>query len=264
MGTLSITLLGTGCPQPDPHRMPSASVIHTPLGAWLLDCGDGAAWQLLRAGIAPRSVERLVFSHLHTDHTFGYAQFVLSGRLLGRTSLQVWGPARTRHFHQMAQDFYANDGGSDTGLDTVSITEYGAGRLFASPELSVDALAVRHSAETYALRFRALGQTIVHSADTAYCEPLIEFAQGADILVHNAMAVVETSGMLGKRWDGLHAIMATPAEAGRIARLAGVKELVLVHLPSGVDPSAVSAECRSEYTGELIVGEDLMTIACGD
>jgi ribonuclease BN (tRNA processing enzyme) len=54
--------------------------------------------------------------------------------------------------------------------------------------------------------------------------------------------------------------MATPAEAGRIARLARVKRLVLVHLPPLADPADVLAECRTEFDGGVVVGEDLETI----
>ena len=108
-------------------------------------------------------------------------------------------------------------------MDAVTLVEYGEGTVFASKALKVDALPVIHSTETYALRFTADGQTIVHSADTAYCEPLIGFARGADILVHSAMAVTD----LRERWDEIHAIMATPGESGRVARLAQVPALAI-------------------------------------
>ena len=224
---MKVTLLGTGTPQPDLRRMPSSTLIETPLGPWLIDCGDGAVWQMLRAGIAPQSVQQLIFTHLHTDHTLGYVPFVMSGHYRGRSSLHVWGPERVLAMHRMVADFYRDDGGSDSGLDAAQVMSYRGGVIFRSPELMVDALPVHHSQETYALRFRADGQTVVHSADTAYHEPLIEFARGADILMHNAMAVEASRARLGKRWDSIHEIMATPAEAGRVARLAGVKQLVL-------------------------------------
>src|SRR5205085_5844772 len=102
--------------------------------------------------------------------------------------------------------------------------------------------------------------TIVHSADTAYCEALIAFARGADMLIHSAMAITALRERWGPRWDEIHAIMATPAEAGRVARLAQVKKLVLVHWPALVDSLTVRAECRSEFDGELIVGEDLTSV----
>ena len=257
---MKITLLGTGTPEPDPRRMPSACVVHTPLGPWLVDCGDGTLWQLLRAGIPPESVRHMIFTHLHADHTLGYAPFVAGGHQRGRGALRVWGPARTRQMHAMLRDFYANDGGSESGLAGVALTEYRAGTVFDDGGLVVDALPVLHSSETYALRFRAEGQTIVHSSDTAECEDLIEFARGADILVHSAMAVRGMRVRWGARWDNIHDIMASPAEAGRIARLADVKRLVLVHLPPQADADDVLAECRDEFDGEVVVGEDLMRV----
>ena len=257
---MKLTLLGTGTPEPDPRRMPSACIIHTPLGPWLVDCGDGALWQLLRAGIPPQTVHHLIFTHLHADHTLGYVPFVTGGHQLGRGALSVWGPARTGRMHEMLRDFFAGDGGSDSGLAEVTLEAYQAGAVFDDAGLVIDALPVQHSTETYALRFRADGQTIVHSSDTSYCEALIEFARGADILVHSAMAAHGMRAHWGDRWQGIHAIMATPAEAGRIARLARVKRLVLVHLPPLADPADILAECRTEFAGEVVVAEDLQTI----
>ena len=258
---MRVTLLGTGTPEPDSRRMPAACVVHTPLGPWLVDCGDGTLWQLLRAGIAPQSVQHLVFTHLHADHTLGYAPFVAGGRQLGRPALNVWGPSRTLQMHAMLRDFYADDGGSDSGLSGVTLKEYGAGILFDERGLMVDTLPVRHSTATYALRFRAEGRTVVHSSDTAQCEALVEFARGADILVHSAMAARGMRALWGDRWDDIHAIMASPAEAGRTARLADVKTLVLVHLPPQADSADVLAECRDEFGGEIVVGEDLLTVS---
>jgi ribonuclease Z len=257
---MKITLLGTGTPEPDAQRMPSACVIHTPFGPWLVDCGDGAVWQLMRADIAPQTVHHLIFTHLHSDHTQGYLPFVMGGHQLGRGPLRVWGPPRTRHMHEMLRDFYAGDGGSDSGLSGVVLREYQAGIVFDDAGLIVDATPVLHSTETYALRFRTEGQTIVHSSDTAFCEALVEFARGADILVHSAMAARGMRTHWGRRWDDIHAIMATPAEAGCIARMARVKRLVLVHLPPQADPADVLAECRSEFDGEIIVGTDGMVV----
>jgi ribonuclease Z len=120
---------------------------------------------------------------------------------------------------------------------------------------------------TYALRFRAEGQTVVHSSDTAYCEPLIDFAYNADILIHDSQMIASVRD----RWKGPENIdiwpilqkgHTTPAEAARIARLADVHKLVLVHLPSGVDPDKIKMECKTEFDGEVVVGEDLMTIEC--
>jgi ribonuclease Z len=259
---VKILLLGTGTPAPDLRRLPSSTLIETPIGAWLVDCGDGAVVQLLRAGIKLDSIGYLIFTHLHTDHTLDYVPFVSGGHYGKRSSLHVWGPERFLAMHRMLADFYRDDGGSDTGLDRAQVAAYRGGIVFEEQRLTVDALPVQHSQETYALRFRAAGQTIVHSADTAYHEPLIEFASGADVLIHNAMCAEAMRATLGQRWEIIHEIMATPAEAGRVARLAGVKKLVLVHLWPDVDAEQVRRECATEYDGEIIVGADLMRFEC--
>ena len=43
-------------------------------------------------------------------------------------------------------------------------------------------------------------------------------------------------------------------EAGRIAREAGVKTLVLVHIQPWTDPEEVLAAARTEFDGEIVLG----------
>lgn len=54
----------------------------------------------------------------------------------------------------------------------------------------------------------------------------------------------------------------TPGEAGRTARYAGVRKLVLSHLLPSADTVRVWKEASSEFTGEAVVGEDLMEVSC--
>ncbi len=271
---MKITLLGTGTPRPSLQRSGPATVVHTETaGLWLVDCGDGTITQLLRAGIPAADVRRLVFTHLHEDHTAGLLHFLFGGWNLGRRELSVYGPTGTRRLVQTLLDLYAEDlayrlsmGRPSAGLTDIAVHEIATGTVCREADLTVDALPVDHSIETYALRFREGDQTVVHSGDTRYCEALIPFAAGADILVHEAHLVpalersftrADDAGML----QGLRKTHATPREAARIARQAGVRKLVLVHLPPPTDPVVVRSECEQEYTGEIIVGEDLLSLS---
>ena len=117
-----------------------------------------------------------------------------------------------------------------------------------------------------------VGGRAVLSGDTAYFEPLIAFAKGADLLVHEALleAGVDalcaglnlTDGRLKRHLMQSHT---TAQEAGRIASLAGVDHLALTHFVPGADPSLTpalwEAAVRETWQGQLSLGQDGMRIA---
>lgn len=267
---MRITLLGTGTPRPSLKRQPPSLVVHTPAGPWLVDCGHGVLLQLLRAGIDPRTVTRVILTHLHTDHTLGYGHLLFGGWSLGRPHLVVWGPRGTRRLHRLYEEVYAEDIAyrkavleRPGGPGDVTVHEYKGGLVLEQEGVVVEALRVLHCTETYALRFRTGGQTIVISSDTRFCPALVEFARGADMLVHEAQMVASARELYPSAvWERLRAVHSSPAEAARVARLSGARRLVLVHLPDSGTEEEIRAECASEYDGEVVVGQDLLTVGC--
>src|SRR5215467_561481 len=89
--TTRVVMLGTGTPNPDPDRSgPSVAVIAGGR-AYLVDCGPGvvrrAAAAAARHGIAALRAESLgiVFvTHLHSDHTLGLPDLMLTPWVLER------------------------------------------------------------------------------------------------------------------------------------------------------------------------------------
>ena len=88
---------------------------------------------------------------------------------------------------------------------------------------------------------------IAYSGDSGWTDNLIDCARGADIFICEA-----TWGATGEgKTPDMHL---SGAEAGRIAREAGVDRLVLVHIPPWGDPLGALKAARSEFSGEVIVG----------
>jgi ribonuclease BN (tRNA processing enzyme) len=138
--------------------------------------------------------------------------------------------------------------------------------------LKVTAAVVPHPLIDLALayRFDSSDRSIVISGDTAPSDSLIRLAEGADVLVHEAMylpavdrIVARTPGAPRLR-EHLLASHTTAEDAGRVAQSAGVKLLVLSHLVPADDP-AISDQmwidaARVHFRGRIIVGKDLMEI----
>ena len=119
---------------------------------------------------------------------------------------------------------------------------------------------------------------MVFSGDTAYSTNLVALARGADVLVCEAMHVPSTrasfdvrvaAGAYADNPEGIwkHIVDAhTPLDvAGRMAREAGVRTLVLNHvIPGGWNPEigddVYRREAAREFAGEIIVGSDLLEV----
>jgi ribonuclease BN (tRNA processing enzyme) len=108
-----------------------------------------------------------------------------------------------------------------------------------------------HKPESLAYRIEsAEGRVVVYSGDTQFCEELVRLAGKADLLVCESSFPDE--------WPCRGHM--TPSLAGKTARLAGVRRLVLTHLNPVCEPEDILAQCRKEFHGELAVAEDLMRI----
>lgn len=111
---------------------------------------------------------------------------------------------------------------------------------------------------------------IVISGDTARSDNLIKLAQGADVLVHDALYVPAVDRLVAGVSNATslkQSILShhTSAEdAGRVAQAAGVKTLVLSHLVPAEDPEVTDQmwidAARAHVRGRVIVGKDLLEI----
>jgi ribonuclease BN (tRNA processing enzyme) len=123
---------------------------------------------------------------------------------------------------------------------------------------------------SFAYRFDSADRSIVISGDTARSDNLVKLAQGADVLVHEALWVPAVERLAIRQRDPAlfkkHMIDSHTSieDCGRVAAAAGVKTLVLSHLVP-VDDPAISEQmwidaARPYFKGEIIVGRDLMEI----
>src|SRR6185436_15686408 len=95
-----VVLLGTGNPPADPDRSGPATAVVVNGTPYLVDFGAGVV-RRAKAAVADRGIDaleptnlRVVFvTHLHSDHTVGYPDLILTPWVLGRkVPLEVYGP----------------------------------------------------------------------------------------------------------------------------------------------------------------------------
>ena len=161
--------------------------------------------------------------------------------------------------------------------DLVSVNEFEEGQVFAEGGLSVSALRVDHPpvTECYALRFEHGGRSVVFSADTAFFPPLAAFANGADILVHEAM-LEDGRGAPGRAHRQRRASQRASARQPHIRRPmpdASLRRpasghLVLNHLIPADDPEINEGHwieaVRKSWSGALTIGRDGLVVPLAD
>ena len=125
--------------------------------------------------------------------------------------------------------------------------------------------------ESFALRFEWQDRSVVLSGDTAYMPEMIEFANGVDLLVHEAMLIAGIDEIVRRHPNSddklrQHLLRShtTAEEVGRIATAAKVKKLALNHFVPDGFPQFGEDEWRqatqTTWNGDLIIGRDGMKI----
>jgi ribonuclease BN (tRNA processing enzyme) len=112
------------------------------------------------------------------------------------------------------------------------------GAVMQDENVKVTAALVHHPpvVPSFGYRFDAADRSIVISGDTAPSDNLIKLAQGADVLVHEALHVPGVDRLVARVPNAAslrQSILShhtTAEDAGRVAQAAGVKLLVLSHL----------------------------------
>jgi ribonuclease BN (tRNA processing enzyme) len=264
-----VILLGTGTPNADPARSGPAVAIVVDSNTYIIDAGPGIVRRAAAAKIPMTSLRIAFLTHLHSDHTVGLPDLMLSPWVLGRTTpLAVYGPPGTTAMVDHLEAAYAQDidirlhGGEPSNK-----TGYGgkghdvpAGVVYRDSLVTVTAFEVAHGKwpHAYGYRFQTPDRVIVISGDTAPSDAVARACSGCDVLVHE---VISSESLKGRtpEWQAYHRAYHTPGyELGDIATKARPKLLVLYHqLPSGIADAALLREVHTRYKGVVVSGKDL-------
>ncbi len=277
-----LILLGTGGgPRPRTANSAAAQVIVSGGVAYVVDCGDGVARQLVSAGVPLATLRHIFITHQHSDHNADYGNLVLLAWTAGlRTRVDTWGPPplerMTKLFFELNQydiETRISNEGRVPLTPLVSAHELRAGGPVMSDEqMRVTAALVDHPpvVPAFGYRFDARDRSIVISGDTAPSRNLVKLAAGADVLVHSVMYPAAIDRLVAKvpnaaaLKDSILAHQTSAEDAGRVAQEAGVKTLVLSHFVPPDDPAVTdsmwAAAARRHFRGTVVVGKDLLEV----
>ena len=290
---MQLLILGAGTPGLSATQYGSAYVVSLGSDHLLFDCGPATTYKLLKAGMAPASIGNLFFTHHHYDHNADYPGFLLSRWDTGYgdvAQLHVFGPQHTEQLtdrlinpdtgafapdikarinHPISVRGYRQRGGilPRTPPD-VSVKDIAPGPVCEGENWEVVCAATQHVQpwlESLAYRLNSDEGSVVFTGDAGPDQNLIDLARGADTLV--AMCHMSRSQAREEERD---ANLGT-ISAGRVAREAQVKRLVLVHTTRAIgaetlgDPAPgqaerVVAEVATEFDGEIILGREFLRV----
>jgi ribonuclease BN (tRNA processing enzyme) len=271
-----LVFLGTGTPNADPERWGPALAVVVGDQAYLVDAGPGIvrrAAAAARKGIPalqPPRLVRVFLTHLHSDHTLGLPDLMLSPWVLGRDRpLEVFGPEGTRDMTRHILQAYRADidmrryglePANDSGYRVI-VHEIAPGVVYHDGHVTVTAFPVLHGSwpQAFGYRFDTPDRSIVISGDTRPTDAVVRACNGCDILVHEVYSA-DRFRQRSPAWQRYHAAFHTSTtELAALATRAHPGLLILDHvLFWGATPADIVAEIRrAGYSGRVVLANDL-------
>ena len=243
---MQLTILGSGTAIPVADRFPAGYLVRHGDQQLLVDCGPGVLRRFAQAGGVLHTLETVLFTHYHTDHCADLAALLFALRsptFTGRPPLRLHGaPGLQRLVDKLTE---AWPWLSPRGYE-LQVHELAPGRVTVGT-LQVDAVPIRHTAQSLGYRLTTASGSLAFSGDADECDELVELARGTDLFV------CEAATPDGQKLEG----HLTPRLAAGYAQRAGARRLLLTHFyPEclGHDLRAAAAAC---FPGEVALAEDL-------
>lgn len=282
---LRVVVLGTaGGPVIRSNRVGIGTLVLAGDQVLLFDVGRGVPTALARQ-MRPGKVTATFLTHLHSDHVVGIPELYLfpwasEGR---RTPFRILGPEGTSAMMEHLQAAFAYDIHVRRDIDerlpgegiAVDATDIQPGVVYDEDGVKVTAFLVDHAPiePAYGFRVDYHGRSVVLSGDTRPSPRLVEFARGADLLIHEVGHWKDDPALGGdpdapmpnaltrRQMRVIAEHHTDPVEAGRIFAGARPKLAVFSHYAMAADD--LLPLVRRHYAGRVEVGRDGMVIEIG-
>jgi ribonuclease BN (tRNA processing enzyme) len=295
-----LVLLGTqGGPNFQAGRNEAANAVVVDGNIYIVDIGEGGLAALGKVGLSHRDVARVFLTHLHDDHHSDLPSLLTHQWTDGRTqSTVVAGPYGTQGLVAAVLQYaeanaairLVDEARSVKPADIFSGVDIEATaeprEVYRDSRVTVTAVENTHFPEdakrafpyrSLSYRFDTATRSIVFSGDTAYSANLVKLARDADVFVCETIEVAAMRRAFERRvaqgayadnpegvWKHIVETHTPTQDAGRMAKEAGVRLLVLSHLAPGALQHLTDDDylrgVREQFDGRAVVGQDLMVL----
>ena len=297
---MKLIFLGTSGSIPTIKRGLPAIAVKRERELLLFDCAESTQRQMAHVRISPMKLDAIFITHLHGDHFLGLVGLVQTLSLMDRTRpLEVYCPDGEREriesylqiphytltFDVRVRELKAGEELHRQGYRILTSNvdhpvpalayalaeDERPGRFYpekaaalgvkAGPDFSrlkagqsVKLRDGRTVKPAQVLGPPRPGRKIVYTGDTRPSKHIVELARGADVLIHDCTLADE---LAEKAAENSHS---TPGEAAEVAKRAGVKQLVLIHMSPRYEDDSVLLEQAKKIFPNTVVARDLMVL----
>ena len=218
------------------------------------------------------NIEHAFLTHIHSDHSGGLADLVLSPWVMGRdTELKLFGPKGLKDMvsniteaYKLDIDYrlYGTQPANKKGFVSI-VKEIEEGVIFKDTNVTVTAFYNNHGdlKESFGYLFETEDKKIVFSGDTAISDNLKRYSQDVDILVHE---VYSSEGFKSKTddWKIYHRAHHTSSiDLGILAKELNPKTLVPSHILFwGASEKSILDDISLNFSGKVLLAKDLMIV----
>ncbi len=279
-----IRLIACGTGMPSARHGQAATCWLVELGngeKFLFDIGTGSMANVAALMIPYDMLDKVFLTHLHTDHMGDIDALWAGGWTAGRTkSLRVWGPSGARpdmgtkysmeHFMKFANwDFMTRAVAISPVPGTITVNEFdykGENQVvYQEKGVSIRSWPAAHSGDgpvSYSLEYA--GMKIVIGGDTFPNKWFIEYAKGADLVIHECFPGPENFVKLYNQppqlaWRACCAFHTSGQAFGKVMSTIKPRHAVAYHFfNEEATRYDLYDNVRETYTGPLSMATDLM------
>jgi ribonuclease Z len=293
MASRELVVLGTASQSPTRERNHNGYLLRWDGEGILFDPGEGTQRQFTLAGVSPAATTRICISHFHGDHCLGLPGMIMRLALdQGHLPVPIHYPSTGEEYFQRLRS--ATAGQELVEVDPRPVEADGP--VHVDESFTLRAAHLRHRVDAVGYRLdepdgrrmlpdklaalgvagpdvgelqeagrivvdgrtvtldevseRRPGQSVAYLLDTGWCDAALDLATDVDLLVCEA-TFLSTEEHLAEEYGHL-----TARQAGRLARQAGARRLVLTHFsPRYPDVQAFADEAGAEFDDVILAAD---------